>query len=408
MTPRGNRLKILVISHLYPSTFAPANGTFVHQQVKELIRQGCQVKVVSPVKRLPFPINRMRSIWRAYSHQPQKTSLDGIDVCYPGYLPYRPRALFLASSGNRMYKGIKPLIDRIYREFNFDLIHAHTAIPDGYAAIQMAQDYGKPVIVTIHGADLLHTIHRNIRCFNAVKKVFLSADTTITVGDKLKIIGEDNFHSGNIVCINNGINPGDAFVKTSGLLEKYRNKKIVLSVSALIKIKGIDLNLRAIQKLIGKYPELHYIIIGEGRERQHLEEMSEHLKISQYVEFVGVQPHERVMEYVSICDIFSLPSWREAFGVVYLEAMVHGKPVIGCIGQGVEDVIEPNKTGLLVEPRNVESLVDALDFLLSQPETAKAIGENSKAEVLEHYTLEKSVAKTLEIYERAIVKNQSA
>jgi len=67
-------------------------------------------------------------------------------------------------------------------------------------------------------------------------------------------------------------------------------------------------------------------------------------------------------------DILSLPSWQEGFGVVYLEAMATWQTVIACQGEGITDVVEDGKTGLLVKPRDMPSLVQALDFLLSNPQ----------------------------------------
>jgi len=211
--------------------------------------------------------------------------------------------------------------------------------------------------------------------------------------------------SGKIIVVPDGINPENIFDGESNLLSKYKNlttgqnlvsrfarnkdKKIILSVSHLIKTKGIDLNLKAISRLKEKYPTIHYLIIGEGKARKKLEKIVKNLNLQDKVEFLGQLPHNKVMEYMSICDIFSLPSWKEGFGVVYIEAMAHKKPVIACEGEGPEDFIKDKKTGLLVKPKDVGSLAEAIDFLLSNPERAKEIGERAKKLVLENYTWER-------------------
>jgi glycosyltransferase involved in cell wall biosynthesis len=126
------------------------------------------------------------------------------------------------------------------------------------------------------------------------------------------------------------------------------------------------------------------------------------LGVDSQVEFIGRLSHEKVMKYMAEIEIFSLPSWLEGFGVVYLEAMAHGKPIIACQGEGIEDVITHGETGLLVEPKNVESLVEAIDFLLSNPEKAKSIGERARNLVLEKYTWEKNAEKTIEVYREVL------
>lgn len=135
-------MKILVISHMYPSTFNEINGIFVHQQVKELTKQGCKMKVISPIAWTPFPIKYLRKKWKAYSKIPKRINWDGVEVCYPRYVEF-PKALFFASSGDRMYWGIKETVDKIYQEFSFDLIHAHVVLPDGWAGMKVAKKYKK-------------------------------------------------------------------------------------------------------------------------------------------------------------------------------------------------------------------------------------------------------------------------
>jgi len=184
-------MKILIISHMYPSTFNEVNGIFVHQQVKEFKKQGCKVKVVSPIPWTPFPIKYLSKKWKKYSEIPQKMIWEGIEVYYPRYLEF-PKALFFASSGKRMYKGFKKTIKEIYRDFRFDIIHAHVALPDGYAGMLIAQNYKKPLVVTIHGQDFQQTIYRGKKCKKNIEEVINYSKKTIVVSNKLKKIGERN------------------------------------------------------------------------------------------------------------------------------------------------------------------------------------------------------------------------
>ncbi len=395
-------MKILVLSHMYPSTFNEMRGIFVHELVKELVRQSCKVKVVSPVPRTSFPVNRLSSKWKAYSQIPLQSNLDGIEVYYPRYLAF-PRAMFFASSGRRMYRGIKELIDKMYREFPFDLMHAHVALPDGYAAMMVNRWYDKPLVVTVHGQDLQVTLFRNDRCKRALARVFKKADKVISVSTKLKNIAKENLgFSEKISVINNGINSKELIGGKSSLASDYVDYRTILSASNLVSSKGIDLNLKAIAKLVKKYSNLRYVVIGDGPEINSLKKLTSRLNLKNNVEFLGRLPREKVMDYMSAASVFSLPSWREGFGVVYLEAMAHGKPVIGCAGEGIEDIIENGTTGLLVKTKDLDSLFEALDFLFSNPEESKAIGERAKKHVLENYTLQKNAEKTLEIYDELL------
>ena len=396
-------MKVLVISHMYPSTFNKIGGIFVHEQVKALVSKGVEVQVVSPVPWTPFPINYLSSKWKKYSAVPEKTVYEGINIWYPRYLTF-PRAWFFASSGQRMYWGIKDIVAKICQKFQFDLIHTHVVLPDGYAGMKIAQKYKKPLIVTIHGQDLQRTIFKSEKCKRNIEKVVNFSEKTIVVSKKLKKIGEKylEVNKDKIIVVPNGISMRDIYTGKNKNIQEYNGKKVILSVSHLIKTKGIDLNLRAIAKLRQKYPDIIYLIIGKGKEKKKLEKLINELNLKNVVVFIGEVSHHKVMEYMTFCIIFSLPSWNEGFGIVYLEAMAQGKPIIGCQGEGIEDFVEHNKTGLLVKPKDVDSLVKAMDYLLSNPDEARAMGERAKKLVLENYTWEKNAEKTIKIYKEVL------
>jgi glycosyltransferase involved in cell wall biosynthesis len=281
-------------------------------------------------------------------------------------------------------------------------VHAHVALPDGFAAMMLKEEYDKPMVITIHGQDLQVTLYKNPRCKRALIKVFERADKVIVVSTKLKRIAQAELgYAEKIVVINNGIDPEKLSVENY-LSFSNTDYRTILSVSNLVASKGIDLNLIAVSKLIEKHPNLKYIVIGDGSEMKRLIRLASNLGLTNHVKFLGRQPHNIVMTYMVATDIFSLPSWQEGFGVVYLEAMAHGKPIIACQGEGIGDVVTDGETGLLVKPQDVDSLVEALDFLLSYPDEAKAMGERARKLVLENYTWEKNAEKTVEIYSKVL------
>ncbi len=384
---------------MYPSSYSEVNGRFVHDQAKALVQKGIDVQVISPVPRAPFPLNRMSAAWKGYHNIPNKDVYDGIDVWYPRILSF-PRALFFASSGWRMYWGITKIVATIYDEFKFDLIHAHTALPDGFAALKLQNKYNKPIIVTIHGQDLQHTIYQNAACRQNISYVLNSASMIICVSSKLYNISNKYMSRRNkMAIVSNGTDIQEYLPRPVEYIKQQGCRIMLLSVSSLDKSKGIDLNLYAFQKLYKNYSALRYVVIGAGPEELSLRKLARKLGIEKHVEFLGCQPHNRVMDYMGMCDIFTLPSWNEGFGIVYLEAMVSCRPVIGCQGEGIEDFVEHGKTGLLVKPKDVNSLVAALDFLLSHPVEASAMGKQARQRVLESYTWENNAETMSRVYE---------
>lgn len=401
-------MKVLVLSHMYPVNYNPVYGIFVHEQVKALLEAGIKVRVVSPKAWAPWPVKDLSKKWKAYSEVPDQDEIDGIPVYYPKYLTY-PKGLFFASSGKRMYQGIRDTATKIYKEFPFDIIHAHVALPDGKAASLVAEDFGCPFVVTIHGQDFQQTIFRNQNCRNEIGRTLQRAEKVITVSTKLKRIGMEAFPKvkEKILVVPNGINPKEIEEQDSELqIASEKANPVVLSVSNLIETKGIDLNLKSIAKLREKYPDIQYTVVGDGHKRKALEDLARQLGLEKHVKFVGRVDYKTVLSYMSKCDVFSLPSWKEGFGVVYLEAMACGKPVIGCKGEGIEDFVEDKVHGLLVEPKDPDNLAEAMDFLLSHPEERERIGECAQKLVFEKYTWAENAKKTITTYWAVVRKKR--
>lgn len=389
-------MKILVISHMYPLTQNPTYGIFVHEQVKALVARGCEVKVISPVPYAPWPLPVLKKKWQAYASIPAKDRVDGIEVFYPRY-PEFPRSYLLEHSGALMYLGLRNLVKTIDKEFPFDLIHAHVALPDGHAAYSLKKEFPVPTVVTIHGQDFQSTLHKGPACRKRLQEVLLGMDSVITVSTKLKNLVKDEPYYPKIQVINNGIHLAEidrAEVGRSGA----RDQITLLSVSNLKKTKGIDLNLQALASLVKTYPNLTYRIVGDGEERKSLEALAESLDLGNHVLFLGKLPHREALREMAQADIFCLPSWQEGFGVVYIEAMALGIPVIGVKGEGIEDVIDPGVNGLLVRPHEVEDLAEALESLLKSPDYARKLAVAGRAAVLAGFTWEHNAARTIELY----------
>lgn len=398
-------MRVLILSHLYPNTTNPVYGIFVHEQVQELVRQGCEVRVVSPVPWSPIPVRWLKDKWGAYARIPLRTVRDGITVYHPRYVSF-PQARFFEHSGWFYYLGVRKTIERIHRAFPFDIVHAHVALPDGYGALLLKKSYNKPLIVTIHGLDVMITIYRNARCRKNVDKVFGTATRVICVSTALKnfCLQVNDTDETRFRVIPNGFSPWKRFHDHTFLKDKYQGKVILLTVGYLIKRKAHEYVIQALQESIKRMPNLVYLIVGEGPEEDYLKRLVDRLRLNDYVEFCGRKDRETVMEYMSICDLFVMPSWDEAFGVVYLEAMGHGKPVIACRGQGIEDVIVDGKTGLLVKPKDLDSLKEAMIRLLSDRSLAEDMGRKGRQVVLSHFTWEKSAQKLMGIYREVLVE----
>jgi len=393
-------MRVLHITHLYPRPYDSLLGIAMNKQIKALKAQGCIQKVISPTAWAPFPIKHWSQKWKSYSQVPIHDVVEGVEVFYSRYLVF-PKAFLLASSGVRMYLGFRKLIREIEREFPFDIIHAHMALPDGYAGMLLSMRHRKPLVVTFQATDLDITANRSNGCLSALRKVFTYANRVIAPSPRLAKAMVPMFGI-EPVFIGYGMDISDIFMGNSGLLSSYEGRRILLSVSRLIRTKGVELNIRALKRLVDRYDDVVYVVVGDGPERRALEQLTYELNLKEHVRFVGRVPHEKAMEYMAVCNVFTMPSWQETFGLVYIEAMAHAKPVVAVQEQGVDGIVVHKETGLLVKPRDADSLVEALDFLLSHPEEARAMGERARKLVLENYTWEKNAARTMEVYNEVL------
>lgn len=399
-------MKVLIISHMYPSNFNSMSGIFVFKQAKALVQNGCEVKVVSPVPWTPFPFNVVNKKWKGYNNIPDKDVIDSIEVYYPRYLEF-PRGILFQKSGYFMAKGIKNIIRKIYKNFKFDLIHSNVALPDGYSGMLINNYFNVPHIVTIHGQDFQNTINKNKKCREAVFRVLNSADKIITVSNKLKNIVKEQEFCYKINVINNGIDDDCFENNIENNIENIKKNEIkdkikILSVSNLKKTKGIQINLRAISQLKGKYGNIQYDIIGEGEFEIQLRKLVRELGLEDIVNFLGKKEHDEVLKSMSDYDIFSLPSYNEGFGTVYIEAMSKRVAVIGVEGEGIEDVIKNGYNGFLVKREDVTSLIDVLDMLIKDDKKRNVIAKNGRNTVIKYFTWNSNAKKVIKLYEKMI------
>jgi rhamnosyl/mannosyltransferase len=170
-----------------------------------------------------------------------------------------------------------------------------------------------------------------------------------------------------------------------------------LFVGRLVGYKGVDVLLKALPGL-----DANIAIVGNGPLRPSLEGMARDLGIADRVRFLGEVSGDELLQWYRACDAFVLPSVtrQEAFGMVQLEAMLHGRPVISTeLGTGVSWVNQHERTGLVVRPGDVADLRRALQRLIDEPNLRFELGAAARTRVLSHFTAEKMCSATYTLYQ---------
>lgn len=397
-------LRILMLSHLYPNRANSMGGVFVQEQATTLRTQGVEITLISPIAYAPKVLHSNKR-WQAIGAVPFSEQEGAACVYHPRML-LLPRKLLFKFTGKFYESAVKRALKKLAISDpaqTYDLIHAHVALPDGDAARRLAKRWGIPYVVTIHGQDFYTTINRSSAEKTIVAGVLREASQVIMVSTKLREIAEQAALPGleKTVIVPNGVSLDKLYRGTSPLAKQYAGKTVLLSVGNLIPRKAHAYVLQALKDLVKTYPTLHYIIVGDGQERENLEQQALRLGIENHVDFVGRVEHALAFEYMSFCDIFVLPSWAEAFGVVYIEAMAHGKPIIGCYGEGVEDIVEETITGLLVPPQDSPALFKQISVLMD-PATRTQMGEAGRKVVEAKFTWEANARQMQALYRQIV------
>jgi teichuronic acid biosynthesis glycosyltransferase TuaC len=380
-------IHVLTLTPFYPSEHDDAGGCFVAEPL-EAMAVGNIVNTVFAVQ--PFYRRRIRARVSAISAQ---------------WLRYfsLPGGFGLPSAGAFVFARIVSEVRELQRFHQIDLIHAHAALPCGHAAMLLNAELKIPYVVSVHGLDAFSTEQVKGRagswCRRISLRVYQSARRVICISEHVREqVLEGTGRTCRTSVVYNGVNP-EMFSSTA---ENVPGNMSLLSVGNLIPIKGHGLLICAVASLAAEFPALSLEIIGDGPERSSLQNLAGQLQIADRVRFLGRKSRSAVADAMRRCTVFALPSRYEGLGCVYLEAMSVGKPVVGCRGQGIAEVIQHGSNGFLVGPENEKELTLALAMLLRDESLRRRLGAAARDTILDRFTLTQQAQILARIYREAL------
>jgi glycosyltransferase involved in cell wall biosynthesis len=381
------RLQVLTLTPFYPSAHDDVGGCFVAEPLGWLAKVGI-VNGVLAVQ--PFYRERLR---QAESPVPSR------------WLRYfsLPGGFGLSTAGAFLFARIVGRVRELKRSGQIDLIHAHGPMPCGHAAMLLSSELDLPFVVSVHGLDAFSSEQVRGRasawCRRISQRVYRASQRVICVSEQVRNqVLEGTGSTCRTSVVYNGVD-SDLF---SPGTEPDSTRRTVLSVGNLIPIKGHEVLIRAVAALAPEFPELRLEIIGDGAERSRLEALTRQLNLSERVPFLGRKSRREVVEAMRRCTVFALPSRYEGLGCVYLEAMAVGKPVVGCRGQGIAEVIQQGSNGFLVGPDNEKELTLALAMLLRDEGRRKSLGTAARDTILDRFTLAHQAETLARIYRECV------
>lgn len=394
-------MRVLVVSRLYPRPSDPVLGIFVEEQVKELSK-GCHIKVISPIPWFP-PLEFFRK-WYAYTRVPVHEIRKGIEIFRPRTIIF-PKNFLFSLLGFSFYFSLSRCAREIGRGFPFDLIHAHTAYPDGFAAAILGRALERPIVITLHGGDV--TVYLKRYLWRKLGLWALSnADQVIAVSGSLRriVVEEYGVDGDKVVVVPNGIDI-TKFVPMARAaaverLELQGEASRVLYVGGIKRSKGIGCFLKAAKRLMEtSRRSIQFLLIGEGDYDQGARLLAQELGIASAVTFMGKRPNPEIPLWMNACDLLVLPSLSEGFGVVLVEAMACGKPVVATRSGGPEDIVNPD-VGVLVPPGDEAALAKALQDILC--DKYQFDPQKIRQHAMDNYASDQVVPRILEVYRQAL------
>lgn len=353
-------MNIAFVSECYPSPAKPQYCVFIEQQAAALQQLGCNVVVIKLLRG------------------------DGIkEVCE--FHDIEVRCIYLPSKRlDKVYCNMQSRLKANninWREFDIISIHI-VSLPITEAIVSECKDSNVPSVVHYHGLNVWHDYYEHKDIYHRIQKLLVNrrklkmlqnASAIVGVSKSVCEIVHERLHQDNVYTVYNGVD-ASLFRPTEKVIDGTFK---ILCVANLIPIKGHQYLIQAVRKLINDGYQIRLDLVGVGLYENNLKQLAKKLNLSEHVFFCGSKPYTEVAEMMKTADMFIMPSFYDSFGCVYVEAMSTGTVTCGCDVYGPKEIIEDGVSGLLVKPKSVESIVEAVKTVMDNPDLRKKLEQNA-------------------------------
>jgi len=300
---------------------------------------------------------------------------------------------------------------KAHKDVDFDLIHIHDWLV-APAGVSFQHLMNKPLICTMHstehGRSGLHNPDSYMidgmewwACYESSKVIVTSQSM------KGEICGHFNLSGEKVDVIANGVDSEkyDINIDRRDVRRSFGVKdheKLILFVGRLVPQKGVEYLIQAIPRISGRFPEAKFIIVGEGWMRSHLEWLADQSDQRWRINFTGFISDNDLIALTKSADVMVIPSVYEPFGIVALEGMAAGVPVVASQVGGLAEVIEHNKTGVYAYSRNPDSIGWGVERVLSDPGYRDWLVKNGYEKVRTQFSWTAVAEHTMDVYKRVL------
>lgn len=343
--------RLLVFSSLFPHPGQPYAGLFIRERIFR-VGKILPLQVIVPVPWFPLQglIRILKPNYRPRA--PRHEVQCGNDVYHPRFLAVP--GILRSLDGIMMALGSLPTVMKLQRKSGFELIDAHFAYPDGYAATLLGKWLKLPVTITLRGTEIPQS-SSHIRPL--MLKALQRARHVFSVSDSLKQhVVSMGIDANKVQVVGNGVDTmrfhrvDQATARRQlGLPEQAR---VLITVGGLVERKGFHRVIECLPSLLQQFPDLHYLVVGgasgEGDWTKHLQQLAQKLSLEEHVHFLGTLAPGKLKWPLSAADVFVLATRNEGWANVLLEAMACALPVVTTDVGGNAEVVCVEQLGKIV------------------------------------------------------------
>lgn len=386
-------MKVLFLTHNFPRFDGDLPGSFLLRLASALDQQGVEVKVVAPAAPGLAATAKFNGTGvERFHYAPTKYET----LAYGGNMAEQVRDSWSARFTMLGFLGAEfRTAVRARREQQPDIVHAHWWFPSGLVGTWLSKLSHTPLVTTLHGSDV--RIARKMSVSRpAFRHVLKSSAVTTAVSRWLaheaqSLVSATPPVVAPMPVATDLFSPGGA-----------RRTNALLFVGKLSKQKGLDVLLQALSKMSAS---VTLDVVGDGGERQALETLARELGIASRVKWHGAQPQSALVPLYRSASALVVPSADEGLGLVAVEALLCETPVVAFESGGLPDVIQHDRTGILVNERSPEALSRAISDVLGRGDRGQALGAAGRLHALSTFAPESVARRYIDIYRDAIERS---
>jgi len=414
-------MKIAVLVYEYPPKIVGGLGTYAAEITRKFVLQDHDVSV--------FTMNDddgslpTRELWRGIEiHRPVHIDVsDSLpDVIAEDVKKWGRGIQLFSKILVYNYLSASKLINELVKrdEFKYDVVAAHDWL-SAISGIAIKRELGLPLVFHVHSTEKGRTLGNGSDVVSNIEyRGAQMADMVVTVSEAMKNeMAELGFPKEKIQVCYNGVDP-EKYSREQVSGEKVRevrqryglgdNDLMALFIGRLVWVKGVDRLIRAMPHVLQKVPNVKLVILGLGEMREYLEKLVQTLRLQDVVKFCFefVPEEERIAHYAA-CDVAVFPSLYEPFGIVALEAMSMGKPVVvGAAGvSGMRESVVPNgpdQCGFHVNPEDPADIAWGIVNAVQDPQRKEWLGQNGRKIVLQRFNWDAVAKRTIQLYKQLL------